>query len=174
MSTILNEWEENLPNADDRWLAYMLATAFHETARTMQPIREFGGPKYFFRMYDKDGERPQVAKDLGNTKAGDGVKFHGRGFVQLTGRANYKKMKDLLNVDLIDDPDLAMDTEVASNIMFKGMNEGLFTGKKLSDYFNDSEENWFEARRIINKLDKAEMIEGYALTFYAATSYTTG
>ena len=42
MSTILNEWEENLPNADDRWLAYMLATAFHETARTMQPIREFG------------------------------------------------------------------------------------------------------------------------------------
>jgi hypothetical protein len=67
-----------------------------------------------------------------------------------------------------------MDTEVASNIMFKGMNEGLFTGKKLSDYFNDSEENWFEARRIINKLDKAEMIEGYALTFYAATSYTTG
>ena len=36
-------------------------------------------------MYDKDGERPKVAKDLGNTKKGDGVRFHGRGYIQLHG-----------------------------------------------------------------------------------------
>jgi hypothetical protein len=152
----------------------MLGTIFHETARTMQPIREIGGEKYFFRMYDKNGERPAVAKALGNTQAGDGVKFHGRGFVQLTGRANYQKMKDLIGADIVGDPDLAMDTENATKILFIGMIDGTFTGEKLADYLNEMEEDWTEARRIINRLDKADTIAGYARHFYGATSYTTG
>ena len=174
ITVVLDEWEENHAKDDDRWLAYMLGTIFHETARTMQPIREIGGDKYFFRMYDKNGERPSVAKALGNTQAGDGVKFHGRGFVQLTGRANYQKMTELIGIDIVAEPDLAMHTENATKILFIGMIDGTFTGKKLADYLNEMEEDWTEARRIINRLDKAETIAGYARHFYGATSYTTG
>ena len=50
------------------WVAYALATTFHETAATMQPVMEYGGPAYFKRMYDPEGARPKVAKALG--KAG--------------------------------------------------------------------------------------------------------
>lgn len=174
MSGVLDEWEANHRNDDDRWLAYMLATIFHEVAKRMQPIHEFGSDAYFFRMYDKDGERPAVAKALGNTHKGDGVKFHGRGFVQLTGRDNYKRMSKLLGVDLIKNPDDALNLDVATSILFIGMRDGVFTGHKLADYFNPMEEDWIEARRIINRLDRAEMIAGYGRKFYAAISYTTG
>ncbi|SDB39287.1 hypothetical protein [Bauldia litoralis] len=174
MSGVLDEWEENHRNDDDRWLAYMLATIFHEVAKRMQPIHEFGSDAYFFRMYDKDGERPAVAKALGNTHKGDGVKFHGRGFVQLTGRDNYKRMSKLLGVDLIKNPDDALKLDVATSILFIGMRDGVFTGHKLADYFNPMEEDWIEARRIINRLDRAEMIAGYGRKFYASISYTTG
>src|SRR3990167_1622370 len=64
---ILNEWEAR-GLTDLRFLAYMLATAFHETARTMLPIKEYGGRAYFMKMYDKTGSRPQVVAGLGNTK----------------------------------------------------------------------------------------------------------
>ncbi|MEQ8695991.1 MAG: hypothetical protein RLT05_05450 [Bauldia litoralis] len=174
MSGVLDEWEENHRNDDDRWLAYMLATIFHEVAKRMQPIHEFGSDAYFFRMYDKDGERPAVAKALGNTHKGDGVKFHGRGFVQLTGRDNYKRMSDLLGVNLIKNPDDALNLDVATSILFIGMRDGIFTGHKLADYFNPMDEDWIECRRIINRLDRAEMVGSYGRKFYAAISYTTG
>jgi hypothetical protein len=172
LAAILDEWEKNYAAKDDRWLAYALATTHHETARTMLPIREFGGNAYFFKMYDKSGARPKVAKELGNTEAGDGVRFHGRGYVQLTGRRNYKRMGDVVGADLVGDPDNAMDPTIAIRILFEGMARGFFTGKKLPDYFNKQSENWIEARRIINRLDKAEMIAGYGKNYYAAISHT--
>jgi putative chitinase len=110
-------WEQSYDTRDRRWLAYALATAYHEAAFTMQPIHEKGGPKYFFSMYDKDGDRPKVAKALGNTEKGDGVRFHGRGYVQLTGRTNYAKAKKLVGADLVNNPDLALDPAIASMIL---------------------------------------------------------
>ncbi len=172
LSAILDEWEKSYAAKDDRWLAYALATTHHETARTMLPIHEFGGNAYFHRMYDKNGSRPKVAKELGNTEAGDGVRFHGRGYVQLTGRRNYKRMGDVVGANLVSDPDKAMDPTIATRILFEGMASGFFTGKKLPDYFNKNTENWIEARRIINRLDKAEMIAGYGKKYYAAISHT--
>ena len=71
LETILDLWEAERAVQDDRWLVYALATTYHETAFTMQPIHEKGGPKYFFYMYDKDSGRPKVAKDLGNTQKGE-------------------------------------------------------------------------------------------------------
>src|SRR6187397_2452423 len=71
MSAILDVWESSDTQRDDRWLAYMLATAFHETAMTMQPICEYGGKAYFLKMYDVSGANPGRARKMGNTEVGD-------------------------------------------------------------------------------------------------------
>lgn len=175
LNFILDVWEAEHANKDDRWLAYALGTAHHEVAATMQPIHEFGSAQRFFRLYDKDGQRPQVAKALGNTQAGDGVLFHGRGYVQLTGRANYRKMQNKFGVDLTSNTQAAnrvLQPAIAAKIMFYGMERGIFTGKKFADYFKASKQDWINARRIINRLDRAKLIAGYAQRYYAAISYT--
>lgn len=149
-------------------LAYALATAKWETAHTMQPINERGGEAYFFRMYDPYGQRPAVAKALGNTQRGDGAKFHGRGYVQLTGRANSLRASKALGVDFVANPDLALNPPLAAAIMFRGMSEGWFTGKKLSDYFTPTKSDWIGARRIINGTDRAAEIASIAKQFHLA------
>jgi putative chitinase len=159
MDVILDEWDRR-GLTDLRWLAYMLATAKHETAHTMQPIKEGGGQAYFTRMYDIAGSRPDLARRNGNTTAGDGARYCGRGFVQLTWRNNYRKMGKLLSIPLEANPDLAMRPEIACQILFEGMtrgesNFGDFTGKALEDYFSATKNDPREARRIINGTDRA-------------------
>ncbi len=154
--------------------AYCLATAYHETAHTMQPIKEMGGTAYFTRMYDIRGSRPDVAKRLGNIHPGDGALFCGRGYPQLTGRANYVRAdKELaLGGALIANPDKAMEPEIAALIMRLGMTEGWFTGKSLSSYLFDGKagtlDQFIKCRKIINGTDRASMIAGYALEFQTA------
>lgn len=154
------------------WTAYALATAYHETAHTMQPIKEFGGPKYFMRRYDITGQNPRLAKQLGNTHPGDGAKYAGRGYVQLTGRANYAKAGAKLNVDLLNGPDLAMSKDIAALILRHGMKDGWFTGKRFESYLPSTraatEANYQAARRIINGTDKAALIAQYAMQFQSA------
>ncbi|HEX8369146.1 MAG TPA: hypothetical protein VF604_11450 [Pyrinomonadaceae bacterium] len=164
VTAILDEWEAKHTKKDDRWLAYMLATVYHETDKKFQGIEEYG-PDSYFKKYDG-------RKDLGNTEPGDGLRFKGRGFVQITGRLNYAKFSKILGVDLIGNPKLALDLENCVKILFYGMINGTFTGKKLSDYFSATKEDWVDARRIINRLDKANLIAGEAQRFYAALSYT--
>ncbi|MVA70237.1 hypothetical protein GOZ81_04045 [Agrobacterium vitis] len=153
--------------SDVRWISYMLATAYHETAQTMQPITEYGGRKYFDK-YDTGS----LAKQLGNTPAadGDGFLYRGRGYPQLTGAANYRSADKKLGLGgkLIANPDLALQPDIASKIMVLGMTEGWFTGKKLSDYFTPSGSDWVNARKIINRLDRAQDIAGYAKAFNSA------
>ena len=149
-------------------LAYCLATTFHETARTMQPVKEYGGPAYYTKMYDPKGSRPHVAKALGNIFPGDGAKFAGRGYVQLTGRSNYARAAGITGADLVDNPDLAMKPDLAARIMFEGMSKGWFTGKKLADYFGAGKDDPVDARRIINGLDCAEAIAGHHRAFLKA------
>lgn len=141
------------------WTAYALATSWHETAATMQPVKEYGGDAYFKRMYDIEGDRPDKARSLGNVNPGDGVRYCGRGYVQLTGRDNYRKF------GIENTPDDAMKPEVAARIMREGMEQGAFTGRKLADYLPG---DYVNARRIINGRDKAELIAGYARQFERA------
>jgi len=138
------------------WAAYGLATAWHETAATMQPIKEFGGPAYFKKMYDPKGSNPKLAARLGNKFEGDGARYAGRGYVQLTGRANYAKY------GIADTPDDAMKPDVAARILVDGMSKGVFTGKKLADYLPGDYAN---ARRIINGTDRAAHIANLAIGF---------
>jgi predicted chitinase len=156
------------PVDDPRWTAYELATVFRETGQEMQPIHELGGNSYFFDRYDLAGTHKDIAASLGNIYPGDGVKFHGRGLIQLTGRANYDKLGKSLSIDLVGNPDLALQDDIAVKIMGIGMAEGLFTGRKLSTYFNATTEDPTSARQIINRLDKAAMIASYYNVFKSA------
>lgn len=165
---ILDAWEAS-GFSDLRWLAYMLGTVYAETARTMEPIHEYGGAAYFTRRYDINGENPSLARRLGNLSPGDGALFAGRGYVQLTGRSNYAKMSKIVGVELQSNPDLAMDPAVAARIMLAGMTgtpANTFSGVNLQRYFNDTTEDWEGARRIINGTDHAATIAGYAQSFY--------
>lgn len=161
------------------WRAYMLATAWHETAATMQPIRERGGEAYFTKLYDVAGDRPKICIQYGNTCAGDGPRFCGRGYVQLTWKSNYAKADaELAEVgliqagDLLETPDIAMQPNLAALIMLRGMVEGWFTGKRLSTYLPTkgvaTADQYRQARRIINGMDKADLIEDYAQAFERA------
>lgn len=150
---------------DIRWKAYMLATSYHETAKTMQPIEEYG----------KGRGRPYGSKLKQNRKPyeyPDKI-YYGRGDVQLTWYENYELMGRLLNIPLLEQPELALNPEISARVMIEGMtkgrsNRGDFTGVSLGTYFNSSKNDPVNARRIINGLDKAELIAGYYYKFLEA------
>lgn len=175
MTAILDYWDAHDANGDDRWLAYILGTVFHETDQKMQPINEYGSDAYFDKRYGPPpvGQNAGLARTLGNTEPGDGARYHGRGFVQLTGRANYARWSARLGSDLVGHPELALDLATSTRIIVDGALVGAFTGKKLDQYFSATIEDWVNARRVINRLDKAQNIAGYGKSFYAAISYTT-
>lgn len=154
--------------------AYALATAYHETAGTMQPIKEYGGATYFTRMYDIQGARPAKARELGNLSPGDGAKYAGRGYVQLTGKANYDKASKVVGEDLVAHPDLAMRPDVAAKVMVNGMRHGWFTSRDLDDdlprHGLATLEQFVRSRDIINGTDKAEAIAAEAVHFQEALS----
>ncbi|MGK9165989.1 hypothetical protein KXR53_06815 [Inquilinus limosus] len=177
LTTILDEWENGMAREDDRWLAYMLGTTHHETGRTMQPVRET------FAATDDQaiaklerawaaGRLPWVSRPYWRRDA-NGKTWLGRGYVQLTHKSNYEAVKQLTGIDVVANPDLVMRVDIATKVLFKGMANGLFTGKKLSDYFNPSKEDWTSARRIINGTERAELVASYAKKYYGSISYTT-
>jgi len=163
MNAIGAAWDK-WGDGDNRKLAYLLGTAKHETAHTMQPIHERGGKAYF----NKYEPGTKIGKALGNTLPGDGYKFRGRGDVQLTGRANYVKAGKAIGVDLVANPDAALEQGNAARILVVGCMQGWFTGKKLGDYFTDATADWTGARRVVNGTDRAQEIGQIAMSFYAA------
>lgn len=147
--------------------AYVLATAFHETWKTMQPIAEIGkGKKYDYGLRLKMNRKPYF--DSTNI-------FYGRGFVQVTWYENYKKLTKANDKgwDFFSNPHLLLELIPSAWAMVYGMKTGLFTGKKLSTFIqqNDLQKNDFiNARKVVNGLDKAEQIAEYAQTFKNALS----
>jgi len=150
---------EGAADFDDRYFAYILATAWHETAFTVQPIAEYG---------------KGAGKPYGKPAGPYGQTYYGRGYVQLTWYDNYVRQdtKLGLNSELVKHADLALDAIIATQILFGGMLDGDFTGKKLSDYFTSTTTDWYNARRIVNGTDQASTIAGYAEKFSNALSHT--
>jgi putative chitinase len=162
LNALLDYAESNL--VDDRHLAYVLATTFHETAQTMQPIAEYGKGK---------------GKSYGNPAGPYGQCYYGRGYVQLTWYDNYVKQdKKLgLNDELVKNADLALDPTIAMQVLFQGMNDGDFTGVGLPKYITcknveTDTTDFYNARKIVNGLDCAQQIQGYAQKFANAITHT--
>ena len=171
MEAILDYWAAS-GLTDLRWLAYMFATVFWETGQTMQPIREAKANSTAQAI-----ARLDKAFKEGKLK---GVKtpywrkgWLGRGLVQITHEENYYRLGQILGIDLVGNPDLALQLDIAIKIMFEGMTKGLsskgdFTGKSLEDYFNGNTNDPVGARKIINGTDKNKLIAGFFESFHSA------
>ncbi|HEX8350341.1 MAG TPA: glycoside hydrolase family 19 protein [Hymenobacter sp.] len=158
IENLLDSVERDPGLIDLRWVAYLLATVKHECADTWQPIEERGGDAYFQRYEPST----KVGRVLGNVEKGDGLRYKGRGYVQLTGRANYRQFGRRLSLGLEQNPDLALDPVVSYRIASLGMRQGLFTGKALEHYLHGPVTDYRNARRIINGVDRADIIARYA------------
>lgn len=177
INAILDAFEADPSPLDQQ--AYMLATAFHETAYTMQPVRETRAAtdKEAIAILDRawaNGRLPWVKSPYWRLDK-DGKSWLGRGLVQITHKFNYEKLSPIVGVDLVRNPSAALEMPVALKIMIEGMRRGIFTGKALKDYFDGVDEGDAEdyremmlARRIINGTDRAADIARHGLTFEKA------
>jgi putative chitinase len=166
MNYLIDIWEDHFDKqAGDNatmWLAYALATVFHETAQTMRPIEEYGQGS---------------GKSYGQPTGPYDQCYYGRGHVQLTWEDNYKKGEDVLksrygldDVPLHQYPHRMLEDETSALVLFDGMIYGWFTGVGLPKYFDAAKgtEDAYNARKIVNALDKAATIEGYYQKMKAA------
>lgn len=125
---------------DPNKVAYILGTVWHESR--FSPIKEIRA---------KPGT--QIYR-LQNRYWASG--YYGRGFVQITWRKNYAKFSAILGVDLVGNPDLALEPQTAAKILVQGMAQGLFTGVGLDRFFVEGvPPRWIEARKIVNGLFQA-------------------
>jgi putative chitinase len=162
-NALLVTWERHFELANPRdgtnWLAYCLATTYHETAETFQPIEEYG---------------KGAGKSYGNKVGTYGHAYYGRGYPQLTWEENYKKgeqnLKDRYNIvaRLHAEPHRMLEHEISAHVLFDGMVYGWFTGVGLPKYFNATTEDPQQARRIVNGTDKMDLIAGYYWKFKKA------
>jgi len=135
---------------DQRWVAYILATVRHETAFTYAPVEETGHG---------------AGRPYGAPHPATGHAYYGRGYVQITWIGNYQTFANRLGVDLVSQPHLALDPATSYRIASLGMTQGIFTGANLARFIHDDTADYVNARKIINGLDKADVIAGYAQRF---------
>jgi putative chitinase len=172
LDALINVFNSNPPlERDVEKKAYMLATVRHECGPDMIPITEnmnytsasriaqvwpsrftVESAKSYVRNPEKLANKV-YANRLGNgtPESGDGYKYRGRGIgAQFTGRVNYEKFSRLFGVDLVNQPELALDLHLGARILYKGSTEGLFTGVSLGNYINNKKIDYRNARRVVN------------------------
>ncbi|MFC0401516.1 glycoside hydrolase family 19 protein [Paraburkholderia rhizosphaerae] len=154
------------------YIAYMLATARVEAydfqaGAFFGPISEIISYETAEHQYGcgPTAAAPDRARNFGNTAIGDGHKYRGRGLVQITWKINYERFSKITGVDLVANPDAALDWKNATSIMIEGMLTGAFTGKKLADFMFINNFDYKNARKIINGIDKNIILAEYAEKF---------
>lgn len=172
---------------DIRWAAYMMATVHHETGQAWIPVRERGTSEYFIKRY---GSQTKVGKILGNDTPQEGEIYKGRGYAQDTGETNYERNEKVIRKEYpevverfekrtgkkfdltvgdqpndMKDPDNMLDYEIAYCAISVNMRKGYYTGVGLPKYINNKICDYYNARKIINGLDCANMIANYAKKF---------
>lgn len=131
--------------------AYVLATTEWETAQTFQPVRE--------AFWLSENWRREHLRYY---------PYYGRGYVQLTWETNYRKYGQILGLDLVGQPDLAMDPDVALFVLVHGFKTGTFTGRAITDYIDAQRTDFVGARRCINGRDHAHDIAQLAEAYLQA------
>lgn len=132
---------------DYRHFVYILATVYHECRfQSIKEIRAERGTEVF-KMQERYWH----------------TGYYGRGYSQLTWRKNYQKFSPIVGLDLVSKPDLVLKPEVGAKIIVHGMRKGLFTGVSLDTYFNATRTDWFNARRIVNHIFRAQMVVDAAI-----------
>ena len=144
LATIEKAWQQ-YGDGDMRKYAYIIATAWHECR--LKPISEYPTDTNIYKDYWKTG-------------------YKGRGFVQLTHRANYVNAGNKIGVNLVNHPERALEPTIAARILVQGLLDGWFTGRKLSDYINSSHVDYKNARRVVNGIDKAQLFANTATQIY--------
>jgi hypothetical protein len=158
LTFLLNAINGDSEIQDIRWAAYMLATVMHECAGTWLPIEEYGHGK---------------GRPYGVADAATGQVYYGRGYVQLTWKANYRAMSKVIGLDLVAGPALVLNPDNSYKIMSYGMRNGSFTGVGLERFINGTSCDYVGARKIINGTDHADKIAGYAREFEAMLNDAT-
>lgn len=139
---IIEECERQSVNMREQ-VAYVLGTAWHESYLLPVVEKRAAPGTDVWRMQERYWH----------------TGYYGRGFVQLTWRRNYERFGALLNVDLVNNPDLALQQDIAAKVLVIGMRDGLFTGKRLSHYFRPGKTPlWYSARQIVNGLFHADKV----------------
>ncbi len=164
---IFDYWDKsNL--TDNRWLAYALATAFHETGENLQPVREgfASSDQGSINAVTSLFNRGRIGENYALREA-NGQSYFGRGLVQITFGDNYKRLGQAIGIgnQLYDNPSLALNMDIAVKILFKGMVDGLYTTHSFRKHFFEDRTDWVNARRIINGKDQADLIADYGQKF---------
>lgn len=131
---------------DYRHLVYMLATCYHESR--FRPIREIKAKE--------DSAVWLMQQKYWSTG------YYGRGYVQLTWRKNYEVWARITGADLVNNPDLALQPDIAAFILVRGMRTGLFTGRTLDRYINQTGCDYLNARKVVNGTFHADIIKRHA------------
>ncbi|WP_052600241.1 glycoside hydrolase family 19 protein [Aureispira sp. CCB-QB1] len=133
-------------DGDKNKLAYILATAWHESH--FRPVQERRAAPNQTELYNRQNQYWSSG-------------YFGRGFVQLTWKENYQKMARVFRVDFVNQPDLALQPTYAARILVYGMMQGSFTGLALKDFINAKRQDFYKARQVVNRLDRAGKIAEY-------------
>lgn len=147
--------------------AYVLATIEYETGGKFDPPTEMGSRSYLVGRY---GPSSRFGKMLGNQTDDDAVRYRGRGYIQLTGRANYEKMNAALHLagtpdDLVTNPDAMLKPAIAYRATVVMMLDGRLGGTKLSNFVSGDHKDYVNARRVMGGLDHAAPIAENARKF---------
>lgn len=160
-------------DGQDKTLAYALATAYHETARRMVPVREglastdAGARRAVNNLATKRGPNSAVAK-YAKVDPATGHVYYGRGHVQLTWDYNYKASSADAGVDLYKNPDAMLDPIISARVLVRGLIDGRWNGAKKGVGYYLATDDLKNARRTVNITDKWEMIAGYYNAFLQA------
>ncbi|MEM1397082.1 MAG: glycoside hydrolase family 19 protein [Pseudomonadota bacterium] len=182
---IIGYWNDDPRLIDKRWLAYILATSYHETATRMAPVRETlatSDERAVSILRNDYGKHPhRYANPYWEPNRETGHSYFGRGYVQITHDFNYKTADEQLGVGSRSEsyfwnPHLALAPDESVLITYDGMVYGWFTNGRhclLRHFRPNKRGDWHDARRIINGTNKADDIAEHASKFLIAIDAAT-
>ena len=159
------------PDLRAKFLAYTLATAYHETARRMSPVRETlanSDEQAINRLERWARQNGRTTNIYWRPEPPYGHAYFGRGQVQLTWKSNYEASSEDAGVDLVADPNKMLDPEISARVMIRGLLDGRWNahGVGLMTYLR--REDLQGARRTVNITDRWIEIAGHYAHFLDA------